>query len=597
MTLDEVARRVGAVPVSGGCRFRVWAPRAARVSVVLTGSPERIVPLAAGSDGLHEGVVAGVGAGADYLYDLDGERRPDPASRYQPHGVHGPSRVTSPAFAWADTEWTGVELRDLVLYELHVGTFSPEGTFDGVIPHLDRLADLGVTAIELMPVCAFPGDRNWGYDGVFPWAVQHSYGGPDGLRRLVNEAHRRKLAVVLDVVWNHLGPEGNVLPRFGPYFSRRKRTPWGPAPAFDGRAARWVRGFFAGAALRWIDEYHLDGLRLDAVEWIRDRSAERIEAEVARLVAERAAERGRPVHLLAESDLSRPDLLRPRANGGCGLPAQWCDDLCFALNAVLVRGRPARLRGLAAALQRGFAKDVPAYGDAPAGSFVVYAQNHDQVANERGARPVAERGAWNEARLAAAVVLHAPDLPLLFMGEEWGDPAPFPFFTSFADPDLGRKVRAGRRRALKRLGVDADVPDPEADATFAAARPDPGLAARAASRRLTAWYRELLGLRRGVPALTRPDRSSLRAQTVPTEHLILFRRGDDAFAIYHFGDTESELEVSFPAGRWEKVADSAEERWSGEPGRDGPASVRGGGAVALRLPPRVYLLFVRSATA
>ncbi len=344
----------------GDCGFLVWAPRAKRVQVELEGDSARRLDLEPGERGYHYGESAAA-PGQLYTLRLDGgPPRPDPASRFQPQGVHGPSAVVDPAFAWTDAGWQGPPLERCVLYELHVGTFTREGTFDAVIPHLPRLADLGVTAVELMPVAQFPGSRNWGYDGVGLFAVQNSYGGPEGLKRLVDACHARGLAAVLDVVYNHLGPEGNYLPEFGPYFTDRYRTPWGDALNFDGYDSDEVRRFFLENARRWIDEYHFDALRVDAVHAIRDHSARPFLAELTEAIHAEAERLRRPVYVVAESDLNDARLVRRRAEGGFAMDAQWSDDFHHSLHVLLTGERNgyyqdfAAMEDLSAAFEQAF---------------------------------------------------------------------------------------------------------------------------------------------------------------------------------------------------------------------------------------------------
>lgn len=426
----------------GRCRFTVWAPAAEKVEVRLLTPRPRVATLDRGGQGYHHGVLEGVERGSLYVYRLDGgPERADPASRSQPQGVHGPSEVVDPQFPWEDVSWVGPRLQDYILYELHVGTFTREGTFDAIIPHLTDLRELGVTAIELMPVAQFPGTRNWGYDGVFPFAVQDSYGGPAGLKRLVNACHREGLAVVLDVVYNHLGPEGNTLGDFGPYFSERYRSPWGPALNFDGPGSDEVRRFFIENALAWITDYHVDALRLDALHAILDLSAYPFLAELAAAVRERAARLHRRVYLIAESDLNDPKLVRPPEVGGYGLDAQWNDDFHHALHALLTGERTGYYEdfGTVAHLARAFTEGyvytgqysvyrrrrhgVPARA-LPAHAFAVFAQNHDQVGNRMRGERLSALVPFEALKLAAAVVLLSPYLPLLFMGEEYGETAP-----------------------------------------------------------------------------------------------------------------------------------------------------------------------------
>jgi maltooligosyltrehalose trehalohydrolase len=345
----------------GRCRFRLWAPFAQTAAVRIVAPQERLIPMEPHERGYHEATVDGIEPGNLYIYRLDdGKDRPDPASRFQPRGVHGPSQVMDSSFPWEDDSWSGLPLEQYVIYELHAGTFTPEGTFDAIIAHLDRLKELGVTAIELMPVAQFPGDRNWGYDGVDLFAVQSSYGGPAGLKRLVNACHRHGLAVVLDVVYNHLGPEGNYLADFGPYFTDRYRTPWGQAINFDGPGSDEVRRFFIENALYWTTEFHIDGLRLDALHAVFDSSAQPFLEELAAVVHDEADRMGRRVYLFAESDRNDPRFVRSSDSGGYGLDAHWNDDFHHALYTLLTGEQTGyyqdfgKMEDLAKAFREGF---------------------------------------------------------------------------------------------------------------------------------------------------------------------------------------------------------------------------------------------------
>ena len=509
-------------------RFAVWAPRAERVSArILSGRGTGVHRLEPNDDGVFSGIVAGVAAGDDYLFRLEGSwgacERPDPVSRFQPDGVHGPSRVVDPfAFAWTDSGWTGREMADHVLYELHVGTFSDAGTFDGVIAHLDDLVALGITAIELMPIGEFPGRRNWGYDGVALYAAASAYGGPAGLRRLVDAAHRAGLGVVLDVHYNHLGPEGNYLADFGPYFTERHRTPWGPAMNFDDADSDEVQRWVVDNALHWIVEFHLDGLRLDAVHAIVDLGARHVLAELADTVHGVARHLGRRVHLIAESDLNDPRIVRPPERGGYDIDAQWSDDFHHAVHAVLTGerfGYYADFGGVACVaktLTDRFVNDGCRSGfrrrrhgaparDVPADRFVVFVQNHDQIGNRAGGERLAALVSPDALRLAAAVLLLSPYVPMLFMGEEYGETRPFLYFVSHGDPALLDAVRTGRREEFAAFGWADDVPDPAAEETFLRSRLDRA----SGSTALRALYRDLLRVRREEPAL-RPGSADCR---------------------------------------------------------------------------------------
>lgn len=582
--------RLGATAVGEGVEFLVWAPRASRVDVAIGDPVEREAPLEPVGRGYHRGVVPGAAPGTRYRFRLDGgEPLPDPASRHQPGGVSGPSAVVE-AGEPAGPDWAGIPLGDLVLYELHVGAFTPEGTFDAIHGRLGDLADLGVTAIELMPVAEFPGTRNWGYDGVFPFAVQTTYGGPAGLRRLVEACHARGLGVLLDVVHNHIGPEGNVLPRYGPYFTDRARTPWGEAPNFDGPGSDEVRRFFVESALAWIVEAGVDGLRLDAVHTIVDGSAYPFLEELADAVHAAGDRLGRETLLIAESDANDPRLVRPPEKGGAGLDATWADDLHRALHAALTGerqgpyadfGQPARI---ATAYRDGFVftgqrsrfrgrrHGRPA-GDVPPERFVVYAQTHDLVGNRAGSERLVSLVDLETAKLAAAAVLLSPFTPMLFMGEEYGETAPFPFFVDHADPALVEAVRRGRRAEYAAFGVE-EVPDPADAATFEAARIDWSRRAAEPGSSLLALHRELLRLRREVPALARRERATVDARE--EDDLVVVRRAGpageaDAVLLLHLGDEPASREVPLENGTWRVVLDTADEAWGGPGGRTGEA--------------------------
>jgi maltooligosyltrehalose trehalohydrolase len=619
---------LGALPLAEGpegrCRFRVWAPRASRVEVELLGSSgtaePRRAPLEPGGEGTFEAVVEGAGPGTRYRYRLEGPEGdaslPDPASRLQPEGVHGPSQVVGREFPWTDAGWSGLDPGDYVFYELHVGTFTPAGTFDAAIGELDRLRDLGVTAVELMPVSQFPGRRNWGYDGVFPYAVQESYGGPEGLKRFVDACHARALAVVLDVVYNHLGPEGNVLPSYGPYFTGRYHTPWGDALNFDGPESDPVRRFFLESALSWIADFHVDALRLDAVHAIIDLSERPFLQELGTALHELGEALGRRVHAFPESDINTLFFLRPAERGGCGLDAQWTDDFHHALHALLTGERSGyyadfgSLAQMARALSEGWVYQgehsphrrrrhgVPA-AELGAERHVVFAQNHDQTGNRMLGDRLPALVPFEGLKLAASLVLLSPFLPLLFMGEEWGEPAPFLYFVDHQDPDLVRAVREGRRAEFAAFGWRAEPPDPGAEATFERSRIDPSLRERGEHGALYELYRELLRLRRSHPALAHRSKRDLGVNALDDARVLALHRwtreGSEAVALFHFGEGDAPVEVPelpVPAGRWRRVLDTAEERWAG-PGSAIPEEVESTGRVSLRLAGRSAVLLAR----
>lgn len=518
-------RRCGAIcSADGRLTWRVWAPRAKRVELVVIDHGRRtMLPMAAENGGYFNHSATGVRDGQRYAYRLDGgEERQDPCSLWQPEGVPGASAVVKPdAFGWTDRAWKGVTREDLVIYELHVGTFTREGTFAAVIPRLGALRELGVTAIELMPVNQFPGTRNWGYDGVLPYATQNSYGGPHELAKLVDAAHAAGLAVILDVVYNHLGPEANFLHEFGPYFTDKYKTPWGAAFNYDDRGCDAVRDWVLDNVRMWLDEFHLDGLRLDAVHAIYDLGARHILRAIKDVAHEVTHQSGRAIHIIGESDLNDPRILLAPERGGHGLDAQWSDDFHHAVHAFLTgetRGYYSDFgdaEHLAKVLQtpflhagdysphRGRKHGAPPPSDLGGDRFVVCVQNHDQVGNRaRGDRFGTLLPDPARQRLAASLLLLSPYLPLLFMGEEYGEKNPFPFFCSFDGDELKQAVREGRRREFSDfLTGEEMIPDPNAFETFESARLSwswPDGTAHAGLRQL---YRDLLAARRRWPAM------------------------------------------------------------------------------------------------
>ena len=617
--MSEPARpgtaRLGATRLGEGrCRFLVWAPQAKSVEVHIVSPAERVLPLAAQPRGYFGGVLPEVGPGTLYTYRLDGGREfPDPASRSQPRGVHGPSLVTASEFRWEDTHWIGPRLADYVLYELHVGTFTAEGTFAAAIAHLDEIADLGVTAVELMPVAQFPGSRNWGYDGVCPFAVHGSYGGQQELKRLVAACHRRGLAVVLDVVYNHLGPEGNYLGEFGFYFTDRYRTPWGAALNFDGPYSDEVRRYFIENALYWVEEFHVDALRLDAVHAILDHSARPFLEELAEAVHERARRLGRRVYVIAESHLNDARLARSPQRGGLGLDAQWGDDFHHSLHALLTGERTGyygdfgQVDHLARAWRDGFvyAGEYSAYRrrchgsssrDIAPGRLVVCAQNHDQVGNRLMGERLSHLLSFSRLKLAAAAVLLSPYLPQLFMGEEYGETAPFPYFISHTAPDLIAAVRNGRREEFAAFGWRDEPPDPQGEDTFQGAKLDRRLRDKEPHRTLLEFYRELIRLRREVSALTPARRDGVEVSSCEDSGVLCIRNrrdADEALLIFNFGAGVAPLTVPASQGRWEKRLDSAAECWRG-PGSALPPALSCDERLSVSAPGETVLLFARA---
>lgn len=565
------------------------------------------------SSGYHRAVVEGLRPGARYLYSLGGVKEcPDPASRFQPLGVHGASQLDSGSFEWTDQGWQGLPLEDYVLYEIHLGTFTPEGTLDSAAAALDELRELGISAVELMPVAQFPGERNWGYDGVYPFAVQASYGGPQALKRFVNACHARGLAAVVDVVYNHLGPEGNYLADFGPYFTGRYRGLWGSAVNFDGPESGEVRRYFIENALYWITEFHFDALRLDAIHGIFDFSSQPFLGELGARVHERAERLGRKVYVIAESDLNDSRVMAPAAQGGCSLDAQWSDDFHHALHTLLTGERAGyyqdfgQLGQLAKAFREGYvySGEYSAYRRRRHGNssralearqFVVFAQNHDQVGNRLRGDRLASLVSFESLKLAAGVVILSPFIPLLFMGEEYGETAPFLYFISHGDPAVVEATRRGRRQEFAAFAWEGEIPDPQDEATFLRSKIHPELRRQGRHRTLAQFYQELLRLRRSRPALRHLSKETLEVKTSEEGRVLTLRRwhaGDEVWAAFRFGDQVASLAVPVPSGAWRKELDSEDERWGGS-GSLLPDRLEGRAERSLLLEPRAFVVLSR----
>jgi malto-oligosyltrehalose trehalohydrolase len=524
--------------------FRVWAPETARAEVDISGHRH---PMAADPvPGWWRAEVAAAGNGTDYVFRLDGgDPLPDPRSLWQPYGINGVSRTYDhSAFAWTDRGWRGGPLHGSVIYEMHVGTFTPEGTLDAAIGRLGHLADLGVDTVELMPVAAFPGEHGWGYDAIHLWAVHEPYGGPDALKRFVDACHARRLAVLLDVVYNHVGV-GNRLGAFGPYFTEAHVTPWGPAVNLDQPGSDEVRAFLIENALMWLRDYHLDGLRLDAVHAFEDHRALHFLEQLASEVQALAARLNRDLVLIAESDLNDPRLVTSREAGGYGLTAQWSDDFHHAVHAAITGERQGyycefgSMGVLAHTMTRVFFHDGRwsafrgrAHGRqvdifrVPAHRFLCYLQNHDQIGNRATGDRIAARLDPDLVKAGAGLVLTAPYTPMLFMGEEWGADTPWQYFTDHVDPWLADTVARGRREEFAAHGWAAtDVPDPQDPATFARSKLDWSQPCEGPHAAILAWYRELIALRRSRPELTDPRLDRVRADYDDQDRWIVVHRG------------------------------------------------------------------------
>ena len=522
--------------------FRVWAPSAKQIQLRIDGDLYGMTPA---DSGWWRAEIELAKISIDYGFVVDGsDPLPDPRSPWQPSGVHGFSRTLDHStFSWTDQRWQAKPLSSAIVYELHVGTFTPQGTFIAAIDKLDYLVDLGVTHIELMPAAEFSGTRGWGYDGVDLYAPHHAYGEPDDLKRLVDASHARGLAVILDVVYNHLGPAGNYLARFGPYFTQRYATPWGQAINFDGPESDEVRRFFCDNALMWLRDYHFDGLRIDAVHAILDTSAMHFLEQLAGEVAELQAQTDRQLTLIAESDLNDPRIIRSREIGGYGIHAQWSDDFHHALHCVLTGERAGYYRDfgsladLAKALQQVFVYDGRysafrrrRHGRPPSGlsghSFLAYLQTHDQIGNRAKGERSSHLMNVGRLKIAAALVLTAPFVPMLFQGEEWGATSPFLYFTDHEDRELGRNVTQGRRREFAAFGWNPEeIPDPQAVDTFECSKLNWSESDREPHSSLLAWHRRLIQLRREIPALSDGCVEEVRVGFDETAKWFVVKRG------------------------------------------------------------------------
>ena len=603
--------RVGANRLpDGSWEFLLWAPQARAVSLYFPQSAE-LCPMEPLADGYHRATITALETGSKYLYRLDGERdRPDPASRFQPEGVHGPSQLVDlAAFQWTDHNWKGTTLERSIFYELHVGTYTLEGTFDAVVKHVPELAALGVTTLELMPIAQFPGSRNWGYDGAYLFAPQNRYGGPESLQRLVNAAHRQGLSVALDVVYNHLGPEGNYLNAYGPYFTDRYQTPWGQAINFDGVDSDEVRRFFIENALYWLEDYHFDALRLDAVHGIYDFGARHLLAELKSAVAELAQRLGRPLQLIAESDLNDSRILNEPERGGYGIDAQWSDDFHHSVHTLLTgedQGYYSDFVGvgpLVSTLRDGWYYSGQhsnyrkrRHGNSPRGlsptKFVVCSQNHDQVGNRAAGERLTSLVGFEALKLAAGITLLSPFVPMLFMGEEYGETAPFQYFTSHGDPDLVEAVRRGRREEFATFGWEQSVPDPQDEETFRRSKLDHSLEQKEPHRTLLRFYRQLIRIRE-EQELGKPGPRTVR-ELGGCALLLARDNGSRQLAmLYNFAAFPVRVNSPDIAGKWTIVINSADASWNG-PEPNLPPEVTLSTAGELRLSPHSFLVIERS---
>lgn len=606
-TLQMLYQPVGSFyQPNGDCDFIVWAPLHKRVALQIVSPQQQTWQMQQVGQGYWKTTIAAA-PGTQYFFVLDDAlQRPDPASLWQPLGVHGPSAVANRGFNWNDDAWTGIGQSELILYELHTGTFTTERHFKGIIEKLDYLLELGITAIEIMPVAQFPGTRNWGYDGVYPFAVHDAYGGVEGLKMLVDAAHRAGLAVVLDVVYNHLGPDGNYLGDYGPYFTDKYKTPWGAALNFDDAWCDGVRSYFLQNALMWLDEFHIDGLRMDAVHAIRDFSAHHFMQELREAVQALEERTGRKKILIAELDLNDTRYINPPAKGGYGLHAQWIDEFHHALHSVLTGETNGYYEdfGKMLHIEKAF-RDTYVYNgiysvhrkkrfgtvvtDNPYNQFVVFMQNHDQVGNRLLGDRLSTQVSKEALKLAAAAVLLSPYIPLLFMGEEYGETNPFLFFVSHENPELVEIVREGRRKEFAYFNFEGDYPDPQDEASFQQStlswqyQQEDRLV-------LLSFYKALIRLRKTHPAMQNRERNSMQVHGSGETKLVCLQRtnGDAQLLVcLNFGKEQA---VFRPEANlvWTKLLDSAAEEWNG-PGAIAASLVQPGEDIVV--PPESVVVF------
>ena len=569
----------------GKYRFKVWAPLAENVEVIFKDENEPR-KLNKKGEGDWEADLDGVKPGTKYKFRLDkniDKEFPDPASRFQPEGVHSWSQIVDQdQHKWQDENWKGLPISEMIIYELHVGTFTKEGTFEAIIGKLNYLKELGINAIEIMPISQFPGNRNWGYDGVYAYAAQASYGGPEGLKKMVDACHREEIAVILDAVYNHMGPEGNYLSQFGPYFTDKYQTPWGSALNYDDKHSDHVREFFLQNALMWMDEYRFDGLRLDAIHEIIDRGANHFLKELSKRTDELEERSGRSKVLIAESDLNDTKIINSYEKGGFGIEAQWVDDFHHSLHTLLTQEKGGyykdfgTIKHLAKSYKQAFIYDG-IYSEfrkrkvgnrpegLPASKFVICIQNHDQVGNRMLGDRLSQLVSYEAQKLAAGVVLTAPFVPMLFMGEEFGEDQPFQYFVSHGDPDLVKAVQEGRKKEFEYfVNVDGDFPDPQSEETFNNSKLNWNFEEDSHKKTIFSFYKELIKLRKSE--FLNVMRNSEIESEADEENMVLkiSAKGEKSYFIaFNFSSQSQNIKLPSTSKDLNVILASADKKWNG----------------------------------
>lgn len=575
-------RKIGAeIQKNGKTRFLVWAPFKEKVEVVIKGGSTKTLHRT--SRGYWEGQIENAPPGTLYKFKMDdGDEFPDPASRSQTGGVHSWSCITGGnSFIWEDSNWKGLDLSQMIIYELHIGTFTTEGTFEAVINKLDHLKDLGINTIEIMPISQFPGNRNWGYDGVYPFAAQESYGGQEGLKKMINACHKNGIAVILDAVYNHMGPEGNYLSQYGPYFTDKYHTPWGSAINFDDKYSDEVRNFFLENVIMWLEEFHFDGLRLDAVHEIIDRGAVHFLKEMSQKVDELETQTGRQYVLIAESDLNDTRIVDSPEKGGYGLEGQWVDDFHHSLHTILTGEDEGyykdygKISQMAKAFKQGFVYDgvysefrERRIGNNPAHlsstKFVVCTQNHDQVGNRMVGERLATLVDFEKLKLAAGVMLVAPFVPLLFMGEEFAEDRPFQYFVSHGDPDLVKAVQEGRRKEFEYFNQrQGEFPDPVSNNTFEDSRLNWDFEMDKKKKIMFQFYKELIKFKKGGYFKSFGNKDIITETFKDRNYFTAYAPGTNPlYAVFNFEEEEIDISLPNEVG-WNKIIASGEIKWEG----------------------------------